>query len=291
MPKQIEKPVVLTIAGSDSSAGAGIQADLKTFGALGVYGLTAITCVVAEVPGRVRRIEGVSAEVVRQQIEVLFGSFPIAAVKTGLLHSRKTIEVVADALQQAVATSGRAVPIVVDPVMVATSGDLLLLQDGVEAYERKLFPLAALVTPNLDEAGTLLGRRVRDHAAMRAAGRELEHKYAVPFLLKGGHLEGEQAIDLLFDGDQIVEFSAAFTAGVATHGTGCTYSAAITAGLGRGLRLEDAIREGKAFVTQTIAEHLTWNGPTCAAVQALNHSVGLSDRALEKSADRARSPE
>lgn len=265
--------VVLTIAGSDSSAGAGIQADLKTFSAFGVYGLTAITCVVAEVPGKVRRIEGVPAEVVREQIEVLFASFPIAAVKTGLLRSREIVETIANTLQQCITKSGRAVPIVIDPVMVATSGDLLLLPGAVEAYERKLFPLAAVVTPNLDEAATLLGREVRDRDAMRAAGRELRQKYGVSFLLKGGHLGGEDALDLLFDGQSIEEFSAPFAKHVSTHGTGCTYSAAITAGLGHGLRLGDAVREAKYFVTETIARYLTWTNGTGAAVHALNHWI------------------
>ena len=150
-------PVALTIAGSDSSAGAGIQADLKTFSALGVYGLTAVTCVVAETPGRVSKIEPVSAELVRDQIEVLLRSFPVAAIKTGLLFSASIIAEIARVLR-----AHRSTPLVIDPVMVATSGDALLEDDAIQTYERDLFPLAALLTPNLGEAGRLIGKRITD---------------------------------------------------------------------------------------------------------------------------------
>jgi len=140
----VQTPVALTIAGSDSSAGAGIQADLKTFSALGVYGLTAVTCVVAETPGRVSKIEPVSAATVREQIEVLLGSFPVAAIKTGLLFSAEIIRQIARTLRE-----HRSIPLVIDPVMVATSGDPLLRDDAIEIYEHDLFPLSTLVTPNL----------------------------------------------------------------------------------------------------------------------------------------------
>ena len=262
--------VALTIAGSDSSAGAGIQADLKTFGALGVYGLTAITCIVAETPGLVAEIEAVSAEMVCAQMEVLLKSFPVAAIKTGLLFSGEIVSAVAQTLRThgARATS----TLVIDPVMVATSGDLLLRDDAVEAYERELFPLAALVTPNLDEAARLLGEPIGDLQAMRTAGARLTDKYRIPVLLKGGHLSGEDAIDLLFVAGNIVEFSAPFSRGIATHGTGCTYSAAITAGLASGLSLEGAVRRAKKFVTATIAQHLSWETASGASLHALNHS-------------------
>ena len=262
--------VALTIAGSDSSAGAGIQADLKTFGALGVYGLTAITCIVAETPGLVAEIEAVSAEMVCAQMEVLLKSFPVAAIKTGLLFSGEIVSAVAQTLRThgARATS----TLVIDPVMVATSGDLLLRDDAVEAYERELFPLAALVTPNLDEAARLLGEPIGDLQAMRTAGARLTDKYRIPVLLKGGHLSGEDAIDLLFVAGNIVEFSAPFSRGIATHGTGCTYSAAITAGLASGLSLEGAVRRAKKFVTATIAQHLSWATAAGASLHALNHS-------------------
>jgi len=265
-----EVPVALTIAGSDSSAGAGIQADLKTFGALGVYGLTAITGIVAETPGLVSEIEAVSAEMVRDQMDVLLKSFPIAAIKTGLLFSGEIVSAVAQTLR-AHATRTRA-PLVIDPVMVATSGDFLLRDDAVDAYERELFPLAALVTPNLDEAARLLGEPIGDLPAMRSAGARLTEKYRIPVLLKGGHLSGQDAIDLLFVGGTVVEFLAPFSRGIATHGTGCTYSAAITAGLASGLSLEEAVRRAKKFVTATIAQHLSWKTGSGASLHALNHS-------------------
>jgi hydroxymethylpyrimidine/phosphomethylpyrimidine kinase len=161
---------------------------------------------------------------------------------------------------------------VIDPVMVATSGDLLLSDDAIEAYERELFPLAALITPNLGEAARLLGEPIGDLQAMRAAGLRLSEKYRIPVLLKGGHLSGQDAIDLLFVEGKVVEFSEPFTRGVATHGTGCTYAAAITAGLASGLSLEGAVRRAKKFVTATIAQHLSWETAAGASLQALNHS-------------------
>jgi hydroxymethylpyrimidine/phosphomethylpyrimidine kinase len=273
MPANVEVPVALTIAGSDSSAGAGIQADLKTFSALGVYGLTAITCVVAETPGRVSEIEGVSAEMVGEQIKVLFNSFPVAAIKTGLLFSGEIVAEVARTLRAHMAKGNSAIPLVIDPVMVATSGDLLLRDDAVESYERDLIPLTALLTPNLGEATRLLGEPVRDLPSMRAAGTKLTKRYGVPILLKGGHLHGANAIDLLFVEGIVMEFSAPFTRGVATHGTGCTYSAAITAGLASGLSLEEAVRRAKKFVTAAIAQHRSWRSESGAPLQALNHSA------------------
>ena len=262
MPAKSKVPVALTIAGSDSSAGAGIQADLKTFGALGVYGLTAVTCVVAETPGKVSKIEPVSAELVRDQIEVLLRGFPVAAIKTGLLFSASIIAEIARVLR-----AHRSTPLVIDPVMIATSGDALLQDDAIETYERELFPLAALLTPNLGEASRLIGKSIPDLSAMREAGEILMQKYGVPVLLKGGHLAGDSAIDLLFAGGNVIEFSAPFSRDIATHGTGCTYSAAITAGLAAGLSLEEAIRRAKKFVTAAIAQHHAWD-----AVHALNHS-------------------
>lgn len=269
-------PVALTIAGSDSSAGAGIQADLKTFSALGVYGLTAVTCVVAETPGAVSKIEPVSAELVREQIEVLLRSFPVAALKTGMLFSREIVEEVARAVRAHREKSKAPAPLVIDPVMVATSGDALLRDDAIESYERDLFPMAALITPNLSEAARLAGEAIADLPAMRKASEMLARKYGVPVLLKGGHLSGEQAIDLLFVGGNVIEFSAPFSRGVTTHGTGCTYSAAIAAGLANRLPLEEAVRRAKEFVTATIAQHYAWRTPEGSALHALNHSPRVS---------------
>src|SRR6266571_2749130 len=251
-------PVALSIAGSDSSAGAGIQADVKTFSALGVYGLTAVTCVVAEIPGRVSRIDPLNSEIVREQIAVLSENFPITAVKTGLLYSAEIVETVARALVDLSGRFADRVPLIIDPVTVATSGDLLLRPDAIALYESELFPLAALLTPNLDEAAKLLGEPIRDLKAMRKAGKKLQQKYRVSILLKGGHLAGGGAVDLLFADEKIREFSSPFVRGVATHGTGCTYSAAITAGVASGLPLEDAIGRAKKFVTASIAQRFRW---------------------------------
>ncbi len=266
-------PVALTIAGSDSSAGAGIQADLKTFSALGVYGVTAVTCVVAETPGKVSRIEPVSGEIVHEQIAILARNFPIAAAKTGLLYSVGIVEMVARAIVDSVRKIDDRIPLVVDPVMVATSGDLLLCPDAIALYESELFPLATLLTPNLDEAEKLVGEPIRDLKAMRKLGKKLQNKYRVPILLKGGHLAGDNAVDLLFADDKIAEFSAPFVRGVATHGTGCTYSAAITAGLASGLSLEDAVARAKKFVTASIARHFQWISSSGGRLDSLNHSI------------------
>ena len=251
-------PVALAIAGSDSSAGAGIQADLKTFSAHGVYGLTAVTCVVAEAPGCVAAIQPVEPGIVRRQIELCLEAFPVAAMKTGLLYSRDVLEEVAS-VYRTLPVEGRP-PLVIDPVMVATSGDRLLRRDALAGYQERLFPLAALVTPNLDEARALLGGApLADAAALRHAGHELCARHGVPFLMKGGHLEGEQALDaLVYPDGRSVDFAADFTRGVATHGTGCTYSAAIAAGLAKGLALEEAIRRAKAYTTGAIARGYRW---------------------------------
>jgi hydroxymethylpyrimidine/phosphomethylpyrimidine kinase len=263
-------PVALSIAGSDNSAGAGAQADLKTFSALGVYGVTAITCVVAEVPGKVSAIQSVAPEIVATQIRLLFQAFPIGAVKTGMLYSRPIIETVCATLEECL---GRAKPrplLVVDPVMVATSGDLLLQPDAIACYEERLFPLANIVTPNLDEAGALLGTTISTVEEMRTAGEKLVARYRLAVLLKGGHLQNAMATDLLFAGGNPMEFSAPFVPDVSTHGTGCTYSAAIVAGLARGLEMPQAVAEAKEFVSRAIAGFLRWKKGN-RQTDALNH--------------------
>ena len=251
-------PVILTIAGSDNSAGAGAQADLKTISALGGYGVTAITCVVAEVPGKVSAIQPIEPRIVAEQIRLLFEAFPIAAVKTGMLYSHEIIEAVAVALQSATRNPQSAIPFVVDPVMVATSGDPLLQQDAIALYCERLFPMAKVITPNLDEAAVLLSRPLANLEDMRIAGRELAARFGVAILLKGGHLREAIATDLLFVDDEIHEFRAPFIPGVSTHGTGCTYSAAIAAELARGLPLIEAVASAKRYVTRAISNHLRW---------------------------------
>ena len=265
-------PVALTIAGSDSSAGAGIQADLKTFSALGVYGLTAVTCVVAEIPGKVSRIEQVSARMVRDQIEVLAKNFKVGAIKTGLLCSAEIVSAVAKAIRGIESLRGRRIPLVIDPVMIASSGDRLLKPAAIDVYEDQLFPLATLITPNLDEAALLIGIKIKDREQMEKATKALASKYRAAILLKGGHLRGDNAIDLLFHKNKLTEFSARFVRGIATHGTGCTYSAAIAAGLASGLPLEKAIRRAKKFVTKSIVRHFRWKGKS-GKIVALKQSI------------------
>src|SRR5256885_2451018 len=258
----MDTPVALTIAGSDSSAGAGIQADLKTFTAFGVYGVNAVTCVVAETPGKVSRIEPLGAGIVRAQIAVLAKSFPIAAIKTGLLCSAATITAAAGAIFDLI----KDIPLVVDPVITATGGDPLLEKGAIAAYESELFPIASLITPNLDEASQLLGSAIEDRQSMERAGKELQRKFKIAILLKGGHLPGTDAVDLLFADKEVTEFAAPFIRGVATHGTGCTYSAAITAGLAKGLSLAEAIGDAKKIVSRAIQNHHRWGD-----VHALKH--------------------
>jgi len=273
MAGQRQVPVALTIAGSDCSAGAGAQADLKTFNALGVYGLTAITCVVAETPGRVQSIHAVPPALVAEQVTLLLDSFPVAAIKTGLLYSGEIVARIAALLRERNAHGGRQIPLVIDPVMVATSGDALLEKEAIAIYERELFPLATVITPNLEEASSLLGRPIADLETMREAGRELADRYGVPVLLKGGHLAGEEALDLLFTEGTTAEFSAPFTRDVQTHGTGCTYSAAIAAELARGASLAESVARAKVYVTGAIARHFAWTKADGGEIHALNHSA------------------
>ena len=256
------KPVVLTIAGSDSSCGAGAQADLKTFSSLGCHGLTAITCIVAETPGRVRSIQSVKPEIVRDQLEVLLAAYPVAAIKTGMLFSTPIIRAVAGVLS----SIKKLPPLVIDPVMVASSGDPLLKADALAAYEKHLFPLATLVTPNLDELGILTGFYPASLNEMRMAGKRLAAASGSAILLKGGHLKGRTATDILLSSDwEEQEYSAPFIKGVETHGTGCTYSAAIAAGLAKGLSLPKAVAGAKKFITRAIRDSLRWG-----KVQALD---------------------
>ena len=246
------RPVALTIAGSDNSAGAGIQADLKTFSHFGCYGLTAVTCVVAEVPGKVSAIQAIKPSVVAEQVGLSFSAFPVAAVKTGMLYSTGIIEAVADVL------TSKKIPLVIDPVMVASSGHALLKKPAIAAYKKHLFSHAVLVTPNLDELQILAGREVRNIVQMQEAGRLLVDEYGCAFLLKGGHLRGKEAVDVLATPDGLEEFRAPFLRGVETHGTGCTYSAAITANLGLGHSLSRSVRAAKRYITTAISRHLRW---------------------------------
>ncbi len=246
-------PIALTIAGSDSGGGAGIQADLKTFAALGVHGASAIACLTAQNPRRVLGVEACSPQMLRQQIEAVFEELPPAAVKTGMLFSAENISVVANFLQNAKLKT-KNLKLVVDPVMVSTSGARLLKTSAEKALKEKLLPLATLLTPNLDEAEILAGQKIRSPEDLRSAARTIVGRYGGAALVKGGHLKNcREAMDVFFDGETELLLSAPFIKGVSTHGTGCTYAAAICAALALGQDLPRAVEIGKHFITQAIS--------------------------------------
>ncbi len=243
-------PIALTIAGSDSGGGAGIQADLKTFAALGVHGTSVITCLTAQNPKRVLGVQAASPKMVRQQLEAVFAELPPTACKTGMLYSTEIIRVVVEFFDRK-----KRPPLIVDPVMVATSGARLLKPSAVKATCERLLPLATLVTPNLDEAELMLAMKILDEEDLRAAARQIVERFGCAALVKGGHLRGTQeAVDIFNDGRTELLLTAPFVRGVSTHGTGCTYSAAIAAHCARGFALSQAVRHAKQFITQAITE-------------------------------------
>jgi len=247
--KQI--PVALTIAGSDSGGGAGIQADLKTFAALGVHGASAITCLTAQNPKRVLRIEPVSPEMLRRQIIAIFEELPPAATKTGMLFTAENVRGVAEFFRTL--PSRQRGLLIVDPVLVSTSGTRLLEPKGLKILKEKLLPLATLVTPNLSEAEILSGQKISTVAQMDAAAQKIHSRFGCAVLVKGGHLRNSKmATDLFFDGKNKFALSAPFVKRVKTHGTGCVYSAAICAALAQGKDLPQAVHLGKKFVTRAI---------------------------------------
>jgi hydroxymethylpyrimidine/phosphomethylpyrimidine kinase len=242
----VKNAVALTVAGSDSGGGAGIQADIKTFSACGVYGASVITAITAQSLEGVRAIQAVKPEVVEAQLRAVLEGYPVRAAKTGMLFSRAIIEAAAD-----VFAGYRHIPIVVDPVFAATSGSRLIKPGAIRVLCRRLFPMAVLVTPNVAEAEYLLGGSLRTVDDLRDAGEALFRRYGVPFLMKGGHLPGE-AVDLLVDGRGVKAFRAAAVHAVNSHGSGCTFSAAIAAYLARGRSLPVAVGEAKSFITASL---------------------------------------
>lgn len=241
----------LTIAGSDCSAGAGIQTDLKTFTANGTYGLTALTCIVAEVPGEVRTIESVPPAVLQDQINILLETYRIDAIKTGMLYLRAHTVATAEIL------SKKDIPLVVDPVMVATAGIPLLDDKAIATFKDRLLPLATLATPNIPEALTLLGTpeaNIETIETMEHAAEELSKQLNTSILLKGGHLpESQDRTDVLYHAGNIHHFTSSSISTPHTHGTGCTLAAAITANIAKGAPLPDAIAKAKDY----IVKHLT----------------------------------
>lgn len=242
-------PIALTIAGSDSGGGAGIQTDLKTFAALRCHGTSAITCITAQNPRAVTGIQPVRPDLVRDQMAAVMGALPVGAAKTGMLFSADIINRVADFWE-----AGRRPPLVVDPVMVATSGAVLLKPSAIRALKERLLPRAVLITPNLDEAQLLVGRKLRTLEDLLEAAESLRATFGATALVKGGHLDLQgEAVDVLFDGKRFTVLKTRRIKGVTTHGTGCTYSAAIAAYLARGAKLEAAVRAAKQFITRAIA--------------------------------------
>jgi len=242
-------PVGLTIAGSDSGAGAGIQADLKTFAALGVYGVTVITAVTAQNTIGVRAVQEIDPENVLAQIDAVAEDFSIGALKTGMLSSAAIVEVVADAIRR-----HELGPLVVDPVMIAKSGDRLLRADAVEALRRDLLPLAAVVTPNIPEAEVLAGRAIHSRNDRLAAARAILQLGARAVIIKGGHADDDPILDLLIDQNGVHEYRARRVNTTSTHGTGCTFSAAITAALARGQNLPAAVAQARDYVSRALVE-------------------------------------
>lgn len=241
--------IALTIAGSDPSGGAGVQADLKTFAALGVYGASVIAALTAQNTQGVSAIHDVPADFVTAQIDAVFADLVIGAVKIGMLSRTPTIEAVATSLKR-----HRAGNVVFDPVIKATSGDNLLAKDALDTLRRELIPRALVVTPNLPEAAALTGASpARDEREMEIQAREILALGARNVLIKGGHGEGDESVDLLIGQGEVVRLSARRIVTRNTHGTGCTLSSAIAAGLAKGRDLVSATQEAKAYVTAAIA--------------------------------------
>jgi hydroxymethylpyrimidine/phosphomethylpyrimidine kinase len=242
--------IALTIAGSDSGGGAGIQADLKTFARFGVFGTSVITAVTAQNTRGVAAWTAVPVGLIRAQVDALADDLPPAALKTGMLADARVVTAVADAIQERGLT---ARPYVLDPVMVATSGDVLLEPAAVDAVRVRLLPLAALITPNVDEAAILVGHAVRDASEMERAGRALVDAGAGAALVKGGHLPGPEVVNVLVADSTATWYRHSKLETRNLHGTGCTLSAAITAMLALGRPLPDAVRESLDYVHRAIA--------------------------------------
>jgi hydroxymethylpyrimidine/phosphomethylpyrimidine kinase len=242
-------PIAVTIAGSDSGGGAGIQADLKTFSALGVYGASVITALTAQNTHGVSGIHDVPADFVRTQIDAVFSDLDVKAVKIGMLSQPAVIEAVAEGLER-----HRQGTIVLDPVMVAASGDRLLVPEAIDVMRRLLIPRALVLTPNLPEAAALLDAPpAQTEAEMRGQAERLLALGPKAVLIKGGHADGAESVDLLVEPTAFVRLAAERIATDNTHGTGCTLSSAIAAGLAKDLDLAEAVRRAKAYVTASIA--------------------------------------
>jgi len=248
-------PVALTVAGSDSGGGAGIQADLKTFFSLGVHGTSVITCITAQNPSAVIGIQEVNPEIVAKQLEAVFDGLNPASAKTGMLYSEKIINIVAGFFKER-----RFSNLVIDPVMVASSGAVLLKNEAIDALVQNLIPLGCIIMPNLDEASVFLKRKITSVEELRDAARELNQRFSCAVLLKGGHLRDlKEAIDIFQDGKTELMLKGTMVKNAQTHGTGCTYSAAVTAFLAKGYNLHESVIAAKKYITRTIAKSVKIN--------------------------------
>jgi len=249
MQKKRNIPVVLTIAGSDSGGGAGIQADLRTFTALNVFGVSAITALTAQNPHEIKAVQPVGPKMVAMQIKAVCDYFPVAAVKTGMLYDEKTVRVAAKELEQ------RKFPIVViDPVCRATSGRMLLTKKALGALCSDLLPLATVITPNVPEAELILNCKIKTHSDQRAAAGKLSQKFKTACVIKGGHLPGNETVDVLCYHGRIHSFKARRLDVQSLHGSGCVFSSALAAGLARGMEMKNAVMHAKKYVFQLIQD-------------------------------------
>jgi hydroxymethylpyrimidine/phosphomethylpyrimidine kinase len=246
-------PRVLSIAGSDSGGGAGIQADLKTFSAFGCFGMTAITAITAQNTQGVRAIQALPPALLAQQIDAVVEDIGVDAVKIGMLHGPDVVRVVAEAIDR-----HRLERVVLDPVMVATSGDRLIAEETVAVLVRELFPRATVITPNLDEAAWVLGHSITSADALPAAATALRSLGARGVLLKGGHLAGPVLTDLLLDDDAATAWEGMRIDTPNTHGTGCTLSSAMACGLARGLALREAVAQARDYVRGALHASANW---------------------------------
>jgi hydroxymethylpyrimidine/phosphomethylpyrimidine kinase len=274
-PRETTVPVVITIAGSDSGGGAGIQADLKTFASFGVFGTSAVTCVTAQNPREVTWVQPIRPAVVAEQIRAVDRAFPVTAAKTGMLYSAPIVRSVAAALRDC-----RFRFLVVDPVMVATSGARLLREDAMGALTSRLLPLATVITPNVAEAEVLTGRRIRSLARLRDAARLISDRFGVACVAKGGHLPADRdrarIANVLCEDGELTVLHSPRVAARQTHGTGCTFSAALAACLSRGMGLAAAADAAGAFVSDAlryalrVGEHRPLNPSVWRAGVSLN---------------------
>ncbi|MDP4133411.1 MAG: bifunctional hydroxymethylpyrimidine kinase/phosphomethylpyrimidine kinase [Bacillota bacterium] len=249
----------LSIAGSDCSGGAGIQADIKTFSALGCFGMSVIVSVVAENTSRVISIQNVNEQVIKDQIDAVFEDIEVDGVKVGMLSGKETMKAVAEKLREY-----KPKTVVIDPVMVAKGGYALMQSDALETLKKEIIPLSTLLTPNIPESETITGMKIEAIEDMKAAAKKIHEMGAENVLIKGGHLEGD-ALDILFDGKKYYSFTNKRINTKNTHGTGCTLSSAITANLANGMDLPKAVEEAKKYVTQAIKYSLNigrGHGPT-----------------------------